>query len=104
MSAGAVDTPDHHERDGRDRPPVRVPGRMASAVRRLGMGAVQRMPMLKRLFMNEARGMSGCRACCRIRFSFGRRAGPVRGSAGDAGAGWASALTSSWSSAARTWA
>ena len=36
-----------------------VPGRTASAVRRLGMGAVQRMPTLKRLFMNEARGMSG---------------------------------------------
>jgi 2-octaprenyl-6-methoxyphenol hydroxylase len=36
-----------------------VPGRAASAVRRLGMGAVQRMPTLKRFFMNEARGMSG---------------------------------------------
>jgi 2-octaprenyl-6-methoxyphenol hydroxylase len=36
-----------------------VPGRTASAVRRLGMGAVQRMPTLKRFFMNEARGMSG---------------------------------------------
>ena len=36
-----------------------VPGRGASAIRRLGMGAVQRMPTLKRFFMNEARGMSG---------------------------------------------
>ena len=36
-----------------------VPGRTASAVRRLGMGAVQRMPALKRVFMNEARGTSG---------------------------------------------
>ncbi|PNU04024.1 UbiH/UbiF/VisC/COQ6 family ubiquinone biosynthesis hydroxylase [Novosphingobium guangzhouense] len=36
-----------------------VPGRSASAVRRLGMGVVQRTPMLKRFFMDEARGMSG---------------------------------------------
>lgn len=36
-----------------------VPGRTASAVRRLGMAGVQRLPMLKRLFMDEARGMSG---------------------------------------------
>ncbi|NBC37469.1 ubiquinone biosynthesis protein UbiH [Novosphingobium sp. FSY-8] len=36
-----------------------VPGRTASAVRRIGMGAVQRMPGLKRFFMNEARGTSG---------------------------------------------
>ena len=36
-----------------------VPGRTASAVRRLGMGAVQRMPTLKTFFMNEARGLSG---------------------------------------------
>jgi len=36
-----------------------VGGRTASAVRRAGMGAVQRMPTLKRLFMNEARGLSG---------------------------------------------
>ncbi|MEY2943718.1 MAG: hypothetical protein RLY97_1732 [Pseudomonadota bacterium] len=36
-----------------------VPGKRASAVRRLGMGAVQRMPRLKRFFMNEARGVSG---------------------------------------------
>jgi 2-octaprenyl-6-methoxyphenol hydroxylase len=36
-----------------------VPGRLPSAARRLGMGAVQRMPTLKRFFMNEARGMSG---------------------------------------------
>ena len=36
-----------------------VPGNAASAVRRLGMAGVQRMPVLKRWFMNEARGMSG---------------------------------------------
>ena len=36
-----------------------VPGRVPSAIRRLGMGAVQRMPALKRFFMDEARGMSG---------------------------------------------
>ena len=36
-----------------------LPGRLPSAVRRLGMGAVQRMPRLKRFFMDEARGMSG---------------------------------------------
>ncbi|MDE2303646.1 MAG: FAD-dependent oxidoreductase [Sphingomonadales bacterium] len=36
-----------------------IPGRLPSAVRRLGMGAVQRLPMLKRAFMNEARGVSG---------------------------------------------
>jgi 2-octaprenyl-6-methoxyphenol hydroxylase len=36
-----------------------VPGRLPSAVRRLGMGAVQRLPMLKRFFMDEARGVSG---------------------------------------------
>jgi len=36
-----------------------VPGRTASAIRRLGMGAVQRMPRLKRFFMDEARGVSG---------------------------------------------
>ena len=36
-----------------------VPGKLPSAVRRLGMGAVQRMPTLKRFFMDEARGMSG---------------------------------------------
>ena len=34
-------------------------GRLASAVRRFGMSGVQRTPMLKRFFMNEARGMSG---------------------------------------------
>ena len=32
---------------------------IASAVRRFGMGGVQRMPMLKRWFMDEARGVSG---------------------------------------------
>lgn len=36
-----------------------IPGRLPSAVRRLGMGAVQRLPTLKRFFMDEARGMSG---------------------------------------------
>ena len=36
-----------------------VPGRLPSAVRRLGMGAIQRMPPLKRFFMDEARGVSG---------------------------------------------
>lgn len=36
-----------------------IPGRTASAVRRLGMGAVQRSGWLKRFFMDEARGMSG---------------------------------------------
>lgn len=36
-----------------------VPGETASAVRRFGLGAVQRMPMLKKFFMEEARGESG---------------------------------------------
>lgn len=36
-----------------------LPGRLPSAARRLGMGAVQRIPPLKRWFMNEARGISG---------------------------------------------
>ena len=36
-----------------------VPGRAASAVRRLGMAGVQRLPMLKKAFMDEARGVSG---------------------------------------------
>lgn len=36
-----------------------IPGRTASAVRRAGLGAVQRMPMLKRFFMDEARGEAG---------------------------------------------
>jgi len=36
-----------------------IPGRVPSAVRRLGMAGVQRSPTLKRFFMNEARGMSG---------------------------------------------
>ena len=36
-----------------------IPGRSASAVRRLGMGAVQRLPLLKGFFMDEARGVSG---------------------------------------------
>lgn len=34
-------------------------GKTASAIRRLGMGGVQRTPMLKKWFMDEARGMSG---------------------------------------------
>jgi len=36
-----------------------IPGRTASAVRRAGLGAVQRMPALKRFFMDEARGEAG---------------------------------------------
>lgn len=36
-----------------------VPGRLPSAIRRLGMGVVQRTPALKSWFMDEARGMSG---------------------------------------------
>jgi len=36
-----------------------IPGRLPSAVRRLGMGVVQRAPTLKRWFMDEARGVSG---------------------------------------------
>jgi 2-octaprenyl-6-methoxyphenol hydroxylase len=36
-----------------------IPGRTASAVRRAGLGAVQRLPMLKRFFMDEARGEAG---------------------------------------------
>ena len=36
-----------------------VPGRTASAMRRLGMGAVQRTPLLKNAFMREARGLGG---------------------------------------------
>ena len=36
-----------------------VKGRTASAIRRLGMAGVQRIPALKRFFMDEARGMSG---------------------------------------------
>jgi 2-octaprenyl-6-methoxyphenol hydroxylase len=36
-----------------------IPGKLPSAVRRLGMGLVQRTPPLKRWFMDEARGMSG---------------------------------------------
>lgn len=34
-------------------------GRTASAIRRLGMAGVQRIPMLKHWFMDEARGVSG---------------------------------------------
>ncbi|MBX7527395.1 FAD-dependent monooxygenase [Qipengyuania vesicularis] len=36
-----------------------VPGRTASAVRRLGMAGVQRSGWLKKFFMDEARGVSG---------------------------------------------
>jgi len=36
-----------------------IPGRAPSAVRRLGMAGVQRVPALKRWFMDEARGVSG---------------------------------------------
>jgi hypothetical protein len=36
-----------------------IPARLPSAVRRLGMGAVQRTPLLKHFFMDEARGVSG---------------------------------------------
>ena len=36
-----------------------IPGRLPSAARRFGMGAVQRLPALKRFFMDEARGVSG---------------------------------------------
>ncbi|WFL76444.1 UbiH/UbiF/VisC/COQ6 family ubiquinone biosynthesis hydroxylase [Altererythrobacter arenosus] len=36
-----------------------VPGKIASAIRRLGMAGVQRSGLLKQFFMDEARGMSG---------------------------------------------
>ena len=36
-----------------------IPGKLPSAVRRLGMAGVQRAAPLKRWFMDEARGMSG---------------------------------------------
>lgn len=36
-----------------------IPGKAASAIRRFGMAGVQRTPMLKKFFMEEARGMSG---------------------------------------------
>mgnify|MGYP000105995010 FL=1 len=36
-----------------------IPGNAASAVRRLGMAGVERLPPLKRWFMDEARGMAG---------------------------------------------
>lgn len=36
-----------------------VPGKLPSLVRRVGMAAVQRTPVLKNWFMDEARGMSG---------------------------------------------
>jgi len=36
-----------------------IPGGLASRVRRIGLGAVARVPALKRRFMDEARGQSG---------------------------------------------
>ncbi len=36
-----------------------IPGKLPSAIRRLGMGMVQRTPPLKRFFMDEARGVTG---------------------------------------------
>jgi 2-octaprenyl-6-methoxyphenol hydroxylase len=36
-----------------------IPGRLPSAARRFGLGAVQRLPALKHFFMDEARGVSG---------------------------------------------
>jgi 2-octaprenyl-6-methoxyphenol hydroxylase len=36
-----------------------IPGRIPSAIRRLGMGVVQRTPPIKRFFMDQARGVSG---------------------------------------------
>ena len=36
-----------------------IPGKTASAVRRLGMAGIQRTSWLKAFFMNEARGVSG---------------------------------------------
>ena len=36
-----------------------IPGRVPSAIRRLGMGMIQRTPTLKRFFMDEARGVTG---------------------------------------------
>ncbi len=36
-----------------------IPGKPASAIRRFGLGAVQKLPPLKALFMAEARGSSG---------------------------------------------
>jgi 2-octaprenyl-6-methoxyphenol hydroxylase len=36
-----------------------IPGKLPSLVRRAGMAGVQRLPALKRWFMDEARGMSG---------------------------------------------
>lgn len=36
-----------------------VPGTLASTVRRIGMAGVQRAPILKKFFMDEARGVSG---------------------------------------------
>ena len=37
-----------------------IPGRSASAVRRMGMAGIQRLPVLKRFFMDEARAYEQC--------------------------------------------
>ncbi|MCP5396465.1 MAG: UbiH/UbiF/VisC/COQ6 family ubiquinone biosynthesis hydroxylase [Sphingomonadaceae bacterium] len=36
-----------------------IPGKLPSAIRRFGMGSIQRIAPLKRFFMEEARGMTG---------------------------------------------
>ncbi|MDF1833814.1 MAG: FAD-dependent monooxygenase [Alteraurantiacibacter sp. bin_em_oilr2.035] len=36
-----------------------APGKLSSVIRRVGMAGIQRAPILKRWFMDEARGMSG---------------------------------------------
>jgi len=36
-----------------------IPGKTASAIRRIGMAGVERAPLLKNFFMDEARGVSG---------------------------------------------
>ena len=36
-----------------------IPGKTASATRRFGMAGVQRIPVLKNWFMDEARGVTG---------------------------------------------
>ena len=36
-----------------------IPGKLPSLVRRMGMGVIQRTGLIKRFFMDEARGMSG---------------------------------------------
>lgn len=55
-----------------------IPGKLPSAARRLGMGAVQRLPALKRFFMDEARGMSAsCLNCSGISRYSSRASGAV---------------------------